>query len=129
MENETSRRLEVLALLGDPRPMQALLDSLREHRYAVDVATGLADAQRLFFGTGGHDCLLLAPDIAPGLANKVLHSLRAIDPALATATFGPEVRHAGGESRTAVLAGFHPGSRAGTGAMLRFLGKLSHNGG
>jgi hypothetical protein len=122
--NETGRRLEVLALLGDPRPMQALLHGLCAEHVAVDVATDLASAQRLFFGAGGHDCLVLAPDVPPGLAARVLGSLRAIDPALAAATFGPRVRGAGRGRRTAALAGYHPGSRAGIGALLRFLAQL-----
>ena len=128
MQHEPNRRLEVLALLADPRPMQPLLDSLREHDFAVDVANDLMTAQRLFFGAGGHDCLVLGPDVAPGTAQRVLASLRSVDPRLATATFGPEVEKAGGESRTAVLSGFHPGSRAGAGALLRFLTGLAHRG-
>lgn len=124
MENERTRRLEVLAVLGDPRPMQALLANLQQQQVAVDVATDLVTAQTLFFGAGGHDCLVLGPDVRPGLAQKVMLSLRGVDPALATASFGPEIARAGGESRTAMLAGFHPGSRAGAGALLRFLAGL-----
>ena len=117
--------MEILALLGDPRPMQALLNNLRKANIAVDVATSLKDARRVFFGAGGHDCLVLAPDVGPGLARKVMGSLRAVDPELAAATFGPGYRGNDNRSRTAVLAGFHPSSRAGTGALLRFLAGLS----
>ena len=104
--------------------MQALLEGLREQQVAVDVATDLACARRLFFGSGGHDCIVLAPDVAPGLASRVLASLRSIDPDLASATFGPAVSARGCASRTATLAGYHPGSRAGIGALLRFLAGL-----
>ncbi|MCA8950284.1 MAG: hypothetical protein KDE27_12335 [Planctomycetes bacterium] len=121
MENEHGRSLEVLALLADLRPMQALLANLREHDIRVDVATDLAEARGAFFGSGGHDCLVLAPDVGPGLAAKVLDSLRAVDPELPAATFGPGCRDGDRRSRTAVLAGFHPSSRAGAGALLRFL--------
>lgn len=121
MDNENGRTLEILALLGDPRPMQALLASLREQDIHVDTATSLADARSAFFGSGGHDCLVLGPDVGPGLASRVMRSLRAVDPELPAATFGPGDRGDDARSRTAVLAGFHPGSRAGTGALLRFL--------
>ena len=118
------RRIDVLTLLGDPTPMQALLAQLRDEGIAVDVATNLADARRLFFGSGGHDCLVVAPDIGPGLATRVLQSLRTVDPGLPTATFGPDLRKADAPTRTAMLAGFHPSSRAGAGALLRFLHAL-----
>jgi hypothetical protein len=118
------RRLDVLALLGDPTPMQSLLRQLRDEGFSVDVATSLADARQLFFGAGGHDCLVLAPDVRPGLARDVLQSLRTVDPELPTATFGPDVRRAISPSRTAMLAAFHPSSRAGAGALLRFLRAL-----
>jgi len=118
------RRIDVLTLLGDPVPMQALLLQLRDEGIAVDVAHSLADARALFFGKGGHDCLVVGPDVAPGLATRVLRSLRTVDPHLPTATFGPDLRKADAPTRTAMLAGFHPGSRAGAGALLRFLHAL-----
>jgi hypothetical protein len=121
----TDRPLDILAVLGDPTPMQALLRSLRDEGLVVDTAISLADAQRLFFGAGGHDCLVLGPDVRPGLARDVLHSLRTVDPQLPTATFGPDVQHRRAPTRTAMLAAFHPGSRAGAGALLRFLRSLS----
>lgn len=126
MDHAPERHLTVLALLGDPRPMQALLATLRDQAIEVDVATSLADARRVFFGAGGHDCLVLGPDVTPGLASRVVHSLRAVDPELPTASFGPDVREDAACSRTAALAGYHPGSRAGAGALLRFLGEIRH---
>lgn len=101
--------------------MQALLQQLQAEGIAVDVATSLADARQLFFGAGGHDCLVVAPDVRPGLASQVWQSLRTVDPELPTATFGPDLRRPEAPSRTARLAGFHPSSRAGAGALLRFL--------
>ncbi|MBM4060451.1 MAG: hypothetical protein FJ265_05050 [Planctomycetes bacterium] len=118
------RALEVLTLLGDPAPMQELLRQLAAAGIAVDVARDLAAARQLFFGTGGHDCLLVGPDVRPALAKSVLQSLRTVDPWLPTATFGPDLRRADAPTRTAMLAGFHPGSRAGAGALLRFLRNL-----
>jgi len=118
------RRIDVLTLLGDPVPMQSLLQQLRDEGISVDIAHTLADARQLFFGSGGHDCLVVAPDIGPGLATKVLQSLRTVDPGLPTATFGPDLHREEAPTRTAMLAGFHPSSRAGVGALLRFLHAL-----
>ena len=46
--------------------------------------------------------------------------LAEIDPSLSFATFGPQLPEAA-RARTARLGGYHPGSRAGQGALLRFL--------
>ncbi|MFO1078748.1 MAG: hypothetical protein U1E73_13585 [Planctomycetota bacterium] len=126
MDHHPDRHLAVLAVLGDPRPMQALFAALREQAIDVDVATSLADARSAFFGAGGHDCLVLGPDVGRGLAVRIMHSLRAVDPNLPTASFGPDVREDTACSRTAALSAYHPGSRAGTGALLRFLTDLRH---
>jgi hypothetical protein len=117
----SDRRLDVLTLLGDPLPMQGLLRQLADAGIGVDVAKGLAEARQLFFGAGGHDCLVVGPDVRPALASKVLQSLRLVDPDLPTATFGPDLNREKAPTRTAMLAAFHPGSRAGAGALLRFL--------
>lgn len=118
------RALDVLTLLSDPAPMQVLLQQLTEAGFSVDVARDLSDAQKLFFGAGGHDCLVVGPDVRPGLARSVLESLRSVDPELPTATFGPDLRRPDAPTRTAVLAAYHPSSRAGAGALLRFLRNL-----
>lgn len=125
MAQPDDRPLGVLLLLNDPLPMQPLLLHLRSHGFSVDLANDLASAQRLFFGAGGHDCLVVAPDVRPGLVGQVLQSLRTVDPKLPTATFGPGLQRRSSSIRTAMLAAFHPGSRAGTGALLRFLRGLS----
>lgn len=101
--------------------MQPLLQHLRHLGMHVDVARGVADARTLFFGAGGHDCLVIAPDVRPGLATQVLQALRGVDPLLPLATFGPSLGDQAMPARCAVLAAFHPGSRAGAGALVRFL--------
>ena len=110
-----------LALLADPVPMQGLLQQLHAVGIQVDVASDLAAARTLFFGAGGHDCLLVAPDVRPGLARQVLQSLRTVDPELALANFGPELGGEPAPARSARLRAYHPSSRAGPGALLRFL--------
>lgn len=121
MQNELGRELTVLALVADPRRMQTLVSTLRDRAIGVDVVTALSDARTAFFAAGGHDCLVVGPDVPPGLANKVVRSLRAVDPELRSATFGPGERDDESRAHTAKLTGFHPGSRAGAGALLRFL--------
>jgi hypothetical protein len=115
--------IEVLALRSDPKPMQALLLALRRAGLHVDAVDDLQTARSTFFRAGGHGCLVIGPDVPPGIANKVAHSLDGIDPNMAMATFGPQLN---GRSlvRTAKLSGFHPSSRAGQGALLRFLRSL-----
>jgi len=114
----------VLCLFGATRPMQGLLDRLHQEGIAVDVATDLAEARRLFFGAGGHDCMVLGPDVRPGLARDVVEALLALDPDLALASFGPRLDAMDRPARRAVLASLHPSSRAGAGALLRFLRQL-----
>ncbi|MBL8730091.1 MAG: hypothetical protein JNM25_16835 [Planctomycetes bacterium] len=125
MSSPSERPIGVLALLDDPAPVQPLLLELRSHGICVDVAHDLVSARATFFGAGGHDCLVVAHDVRQALAERVLESLRTVDPELPTATFGPDLRRRGSPTRTAMLASFHPGSRAGAGALLRFLRALS----
>jgi len=114
----------VLCLLGDPLPMHGLLARLQQEGLAVDVAKDLGEARTVFFGAGGHDCVVLAPDLRPGFARDVVQSLLGIDPELALATFGPALAGPSRPSRRAMLQSLHPSSRAGTGALLRFLQQL-----
>jgi hypothetical protein len=118
------RHLGVLLLLADPTPMQALVEHLLVEGLSVDTALDLVAARRAFFGAGGHDCLVIAPDVRPGLAARVVSCLRTVDPQLAMATFAATPPGERPVRRTAVLAGYHPGSRAGRGALLRFLRSL-----
>lgn len=114
-------------MLADERPMQALIDGLREAGYGVDTARDLASARRVFFGAGGHHCIVVGPGVAPGIAGAVVESLREVDPDLPAVTFGPPLVRSTAPSRTTSLA-FHPSSRAGAGALLRFLRALPERG-
>lgn len=113
--------LEVLALIRADGLMAPLLAELRRAGLRIDVAADLATARTLFFGAGGHDCLLVAPDVVPAVAKQVLRSLRQVDPQLATASFCRALLGEESPLRTARLSAYHPGSRAAVGAMLRFL--------
>ena len=122
------RRLDVLALCKDRRILNGMLEQLQQSGFGIDVAKTVTEARAAFFGAGGHHCLVIAPDVAPGIAGQVMHTLRAVDPELPTATFGPRLDAERAPSRTAMLAGFHPSSRAGVGAFLRFLRELPERG-
>ena len=65
--NDQRQPLQVLALTANPKPMQALLAALRQSGIEVDVASDLQAARSSFFGAGGHDCLVIAPDVRPGM--------------------------------------------------------------
>ncbi len=118
------QQLGVLALCADIKPMQTLLLHLRDLGMHVDTVRDLEVARSTFFGAGGHDCLVIAPDVRPGLVARVVSSLGTVDPDLAMATFGPALRANRSAARTARLGGYHPGSRAGQGALVRFLRAL-----
>ena len=103
--------------------MQALLATLRVEGLSVDTAQDLTAARASFFSSGGHDCLIIGPDVRPALVQQVVRAVDAIGPELAMATFGPDLNNRSAV-RTARLRGFHPSSRAGQGALLRFLRTL-----
>lgn len=111
---------DLLALVGDANSMDTLVGELRRGGYRVDLARNLGEARTAFLAAGGHDCVLVAPDVAPGTALAVLMSLRIVDPRLRAATFGPRLPREGHRPHARRLS-FHPGSRAGLGALLRFL--------
>ncbi len=107
--------------------MQSLIGALQESGFAVDVARDLASARKIFFGSGGHHLLMVGPDVAPGVAGAIVHSLREVDPELPAITFGPSIDRGQPRSPTTAV-GFHPGSRAGKVALLHFLRELPERG-
>lgn len=107
--------------------MQALIGHLVENGLRVDIAHDLSAARSMFFGAGGHHFVMVGPDVAPGLAGAIVHSLRAVDPELPAITFGPALDREKTGGRTTNV-GFHPSSRAGQGALLRFLRDLPERG-
>ena len=121
------RRLDLLAVLADERPMKGLLGQLQQSGFVVDVARDLPAARTVFVASGGHLCVLVGPDVAPGLADAIVDSLREVDPELPAVRFGPRHQRDEAEPKTASLS-FHPSSRAGMGAFLRFLRNLPERG-
>jgi hypothetical protein len=117
-------RLDLLALCINAQPLQPMMDQLAGLGIQVDVAHSAQDAMQSFFHSGGHQCLVLGPDVAPGVAAHVVRALRAVDPELPTVDFGPNAAANQPASRSCRLGAFHPSSRAGVGALLRFLHNL-----
>ena len=120
----TLASVECLAVAAHQGTLRGLLPALRQRGAKVDVAADLAGALAAFEHRGGHSVLLLAPDLAPGVARKLLESLRAIDPGLRVLVYGHDTVGDAGVER---LPQFHPSSRAGIVTALRALvaGRLS----
>jgi len=107
--------------------MAPLLAGLAAHGIAVDVIRDAGAARTAFFASGGHDCLVVAPDVRPGLARAIMTSLRTVDPALPLANFGPPLSGRDRPAFEARLGAYHPSSRAALGALLRFLHGLARH--
>ena len=70
------------AAMRRPEPLEGLLTSLEGMGFRIDQAEDPKSARLAFFQSGGHQILLLAPDVPPGIARQVLESLRQLDPDL-----------------------------------------------
>jgi hypothetical protein len=114
----------ILALLARGEPLAVAMASVREAGMAVEVVHDAAAARGAFFRSGGHDCLVIGPTVARDLAAAVAATLQAVDPDVSIANFGPPLAAAPRPTRVVRLHGLHPASRAGVGALLRFLRTL-----
>jgi hypothetical protein len=121
---DDARHPGILALVARRDRMGAALAHLREAGMPVDVVHDAAGARGSFFASGGQDCLVIGPEVQPALATAVAATLQAVDPGLSVANFGPPLGVGARSTRVARLHGFHPASRAGIGALLRFLRAL-----
>ncbi len=117
------RRLDLLALVSSPEPLKGLLTSLEEMGFRIDLAEDAQSARLAFFQSGGHQILLLAPDVPPGIARQVLGSLQNLDPDLPVIAYGDCLTRKPLPPGVTALR-FHPSSRAGLGALLRVMKKL-----
>ena len=118
---DDARQPGILALTARLDRMDVALARVRAAGMQVDVVHDAAGARGSFFASGGHDCLVIGPDVRPAVAAAVATTLQAVDPGLSVANFGPPFGAGVRSTRVARLHGFHPGSRAGIGALLRFL--------
>jgi hypothetical protein len=114
-------RVDVLALSSAPQTLTALRRALLEAGFRWTRAATLADAQAAFLAMGGQDGLIIAPDASPSVAEQVVLSLRRLDPRLPVLVFGRDLlRGCTALGRVHRLPEYHPASRAGVGAVLKW---------
>ena len=121
MELRPDSATAVMAVDGNERPMANLIETLIARGIQVDVAKDRSEALQTFFAAGGHQLLLLGPELAPGTAWRIFRALREVDPELRAVAFGERLARSGPPSGVLTLASFHPSSRAALGAVLRSL--------
>lgn len=110
--------LEILALCPCKQALARLVPALAVRGYRTDLVVDLAGARDKFLARGGHQVLLVAQDVGPGLAVAVVEGLRSIATDLRVLAFGQE---AIGAQRVERLPSFHPSARAGIVAVLHAL--------
>lgn len=111
--------MEVLALQGRDASLTRLAEALRDRGIHVDLVATLTELRHAFFQRGGHDALLIGPDVAAGAARRAIDCLTEVDDGVRVLAFGQ--RTARLHRQAEVIATFHPSSRAALGAVLRLL--------
>lgn len=117
------RAVELLAYCRDRTTLGALCLALEQHGVRVSIATDLAALRTAFFESGGHDALLLGPDLPAGAARTAAESLLAVDLELRVVAIGPDHARSALPHQVARLTAHHPASRAGVAAVLRALAR------
>jgi hypothetical protein len=119
---------EVLALQGALASLGTLATGLRQAGLRVDLVEDLEQLRDAFFSRGGHDALLVGPDVHGPVARRAIECLAEIDQAVQILVFGSRCgpEHDAGTPSSVARAvsqatAFHPSSRAGLGAVLRLL--------
>jgi hypothetical protein len=124
MTDPSPRSPEVLALGGQSGAIERLAEALRNLGVRTEVTRSLAGLRDAFFRCGGHDVLLLGPDLPAHLARAAARSLAEIAPGLRIVAFGEALQRGDVAGPIVRLQGIHPTSRAGVGAVLRVLREL-----
>ena len=109
----------MLALCGEAGSVDRLVSELDARGLHVDLVRSLEELRVAFFQRGGHQYLILAPDLSPNLACSAVATLRAVDPQLSLIVFGVNLARQNWSAPVARLSAYHPSSRAGLGAVLR----------
>ena len=120
----SSARGELLVIATTESTMAGLVAALNKQQVDADFAHGLTEARRVFFEQGGHRLLVLAPDLTPAVAQRIVDSLCSVDPTLAVIVFGRDLLRSDEHTRVTRVDAFHPSSRAGAGAVLKALRSL-----
>src|SRR5690606_15131170 len=112
--------VELLVFASSEASMAPLAAGLAEHGFAVDIVSSPAAAHGVFLQRGGHALLIIAPDVGTGRAHKLIEQLRSDDQSVRVVVFGEDTL--GGDTLDHVHGiGYHPGARAGLGAVLKVL--------
>lgn len=119
MPSDQKRRPELLALCREESSVQRLCQELCAKGLQVDLAMTLQELRSAFFRRGGHEFLILSPDLSPRMACAAVKTLRAVNPELALIVFGVALTRRDWARPVTRLPAYHPSSRAGLGAVLR----------
>lgn len=120
MTADLGRRADLLVFSTEPARVIELSAALADAGIRVDNATSMAESHARFFECGGHDALLVAPDVPLRLSAAVAHNLRELDDELLLVVFG-EAQLREPTLRRVTRLCYHPTSRAGIGAVLKLL--------
>lgn len=113
----------VLVVLGQTTGMDGLRSTLEGLGHGFDVTRSRGEALARFFATGGHDALLLAPDVAPGMAWALAAAIVDMDPDIPVVAFGTQLARSPNRlPQATMVTDHHPDSRAGEAAVLHALG-------
>ncbi len=113
------KNADYLLVAEDGKSLQGLCDALKAEDSRIDLVGSVQDAQEAFFRSGGHRFLIIGPDVSPGLAMQISHSLRRVDPNISILVFGPDLLRQEKKEGLTRIPSFHPCSRAGIGAVLK----------
>lgn len=120
MPADTGKLADLLVLSIDPARVTGLSAALADAGVRVDRVASMAESHARFFECGGHDALLVTPEVPAGLSAEVARNLRCLDADLLVMVFGAAQLREPALRRVARLH-YHPGSRAGIGAVLKLL--------
>ena len=112
---------DLLVVAAAELTMATLVSRLADHGVTSDIVGALDEARTIFLAKGGHRALVLAPDLAPSVAQRVIDSLTGVDPELPVVAFTREDRRAGRRREGVRRVSYHPSSRAAVGAILKIV--------
>ncbi len=120
MAHATPAPMDLLAATSRCATMESLQHALAEKGIRMDLAQDMESARQNFFDRGGHDLLVLGPDLTPKTAMQLIENLQALDPDLPIVIFGSDLlRHE--EINGCTRLSYHPSSRAAVGALMKIL--------
>ena len=117
--------VELLVLATDGESTANLRRGLEDLGFVVDHATDLGGAQSKFLERGGHAALVVAPDVGSRRAKEAITALRNVDVDLSVIVFGEDILRDESTPGLHRIKSFHPGSRAGIGAIQQIVCSLS----